>query len=160
MTARTKSPILKWMIGLAVVGALSNGLLIVWMHNNPSPPPDCTRQFQPVQPLYPRLTCAEARAEVDRVARGEASPRPIVLRPMQLTVDAKDVVGPAKLNCDGIEFDVLDANQAASNGPIVFHPGPHAVLAEVLRDGRLHRTRYSICGNIVGRERRGQRSPH
>lgn len=120
------------------------------------PPPDCSVQRQPVEERFPRLSCAEARAELDRVARGEAAPRTIVLRPVQLTIDARHPAGPAKLRCDGIEFAVQDANQADPSGPIVYHPGPHAVLAAVLPDGRLHRPQYVACSNVVAGERRGE----
>lgn len=151
---------LKWVIGLVVLGALANVLVIVKMKSAPpGPPEDCTRQRQPVEELYPRLSCAQARAELDRVARGEAQPRSIVLRPVQLTIEARDVVGPGTLRCDGIEFAVEDANLADPNAPIVYQPGPHAVLAAVLPDGRLSRPQYVICGNVVARERRGEFPP-
>jgi hypothetical protein len=150
---------IKWIIGLVVLGGLVNFLMIMKMKQAPSEPEDCSRQRQPAQELYPRMSCAEARAEVDRVARGEAEPRSIVLRPVQLTIDARDVVGPGKILCDGIEFAVQDANQANPDAPIVYNPGPHAVLAGVLPDGRLSRPQYVICGNIVAREQRGEMPP-
>ena len=152
-------PPMKWVIAAIVLMALINVAVVLKMKNAPHEPEDCSRQRQPVQELYPRMSCAEARAELDRVARGEAQPRSIVLRPVQLTIDAKDVVGPGKIGCDGIEFAVEDANQANPAAPIVYDPGPHAVLAGVLPDGRLHRPQYVICGNIVAREKRGELPP-
>jgi hypothetical protein len=152
-------PSIKWMIGLVVVAGLANFLFVMKMKDAPREPEDCSRQQQPVKELYPRMSCAEARAELDRVARGEAQPRSIVLRPVQLAIDARDVVGPGKIVCDGIEFAVQDANQANPDAPIVYNPGPHAVLAGVLPDGRLHRPQYVLCGNIVAREQRGEMPP-
>lgn len=153
------NPTMKWVIGLAVVGGLANLLIVLQMQRAPQEPLDCSRQRPPVQELYPRLSCAEARAEIDRVIAGKAQPRSIVLRPMQLTIDARNVVGPAKILCDGLEFAVMDANQAIPDGPIVYPPGPHAVLAGVLPDGTLSRPQYVTCGNIVAREKRGEMPP-
>lgn len=117
-------------------------------------PVDCSLQKPPRERLYPRLSCQEVRDELARVARGEAQPRVIVVRPTALTVDARDVVGPARLLCDGVELPVIDAQQADTSGPIVFHPGPHSVLATELASGDLRVSQYSICSDIVGRERR------
>jgi hypothetical protein len=144
------------MIGLVAVAGVMTAVLTIGMSGQRGPPPDCKVQRQPAEPRFPRLTCAEARAELDRVARGEAAPRTIVLRPVELAIDAKDVTGPATLRCDGIDFAVLDANQADPTGPIVFTPGPHAVLAAVQPDGRIFRPQYVICGNVVAGERRGE----
>lgn len=154
-----RMPAMKWVIAAVVLMGLINVAVVLKMKAGPHEPEDCSRQRQPAQELYPRLSCAEARAELDRVARGEARPRAIVLRPVQLTIDAKDVVGPGKIGCDGVEFAVEDANQANPAAPIVYDPGPHAVLAEVLPDGRLHRPQYVVCGNIVAREKRGEMPP-
>lgn len=154
------NPTMKWVIGLVVVGGLSNVLVMMTMRTGGTQEPlDCSRQRPPVQELYPRMSCAEARAEIDRVIAGKAQPRSIVLRPMQLTIEAKDVVGPAKIGCDGLEFAVMDANQANPDAPIVYPPGPHAVLAGVLPDGTLSRPQYVTCGNIVAREKRGELPP-
>lgn len=150
---------MKWVIGLVVVGALGNVAVMLSMRGGAQTPEDCSRQRQPAQELYPRLSCAQARAELDRVARGEAAPRPIVLRPLSFVIEAKDVTGPAKITCDGLEFAVEDANQADPGGPIAYANGPHAVLAEVLPDGRLRRPQYVICGNVVAGERRGELPP-
>lgn len=150
---------IKWVIALVVLGALVNVAILLRSRGAAPEPTDCSRQRQPVQELHPRLSCAEARAELDRVARGEAPPRTIVLRPTQLTIDAKDLTGPAKLTCDGLEFAIQDANQADPNAAIVYPPGPHAVLAAVLPDGRLHRPQYVTCGNVVAGERRGEYPP-
>lgn len=153
------NPTMKWVIGLVVVGGLANLLIVMKMQRAPAEPQDCSRQRPPVEELYPRMSCAEARAEIDRVIAGKAQPRSIVLRPMQLTIEAKDVVGPAKIGCDGLEFAVMDANQANPDAPIVYPPGPHAVLAGVLPDGTLSRPQYVTCGNIVAREKRGEMPP-
>jgi hypothetical protein len=153
------NPTMKWVIGLVVLGGLANLLIVLQMQRAPREPQDCSRQRPPVQELYPRMSCAEARAEIDRVIAGKAQPRSIVLRPVQLTIDAKDVVGPAKILCDGLEFAVQDANQANPNAPIVYPAGPHAVLAGVLPDGALSRPQYVTCGNIVAREKRGEMPP-
>lgn len=152
-------PPMKWVIAAVVIVAVGNLLFVMAMKNRPHEPQDCSRQRQPVKELYPRLSCAEARAELDRVARGEAQPRSIVLRPTRLTIDAKDVVGPAKLGCDGLEFAVMNANQANPDAPIVYDAGPHSVLSAVLPDGTLDRPVYVICGNIVGSEKRGELPP-
>ena len=146
---------LKWVLGFVALGTLSSVVMISTMRGEGTPK-DCSRQRQPVQEMYPRLSCAEARAELDRVARGEAQPRSIVLRPLRLQIDARDVTGPAKLTCDGIEFAAENAGQADPNGPIVYHPGPHAVLAGVAADGRLVGLQTVVCGNVVARERRGE----
>jgi hypothetical protein len=145
-----------WTFGLVAVAGLMMTGVMIGMSGQRGAPADCTVQRHPAEPRFPRLTCAEARAELDRVARGEASPRTIVLRPMQLAIDAKDVTGPATLRCDGIDLAMVDANQADPTGPIVFLSGPHAVLATVLPDGRLYRPQYSICSNVVAGERRGE----
>lgn len=148
----------RWVIGLAVVGTLSSVVMMSTMRGA-SVPVDCARQRQPVEELYPRLSCAEARAELDRVARGQASPRSIVLRPLRLQIDARDVTGPARVLCDGIEFAAENVGQADPNGPIVYQQGPHAVLAGVAADGRLVGLQTVICGNVVARERRGDYPP-
>lgn len=146
---------LKWVFGLAALGMLTSVVMMSTMRGA-SGPADCSRQRQPAEALYPRLSCAEARAELDRVARGEASPRSIVLRPLRLQIDARDVTGPAKVLCDGIEFAAENAGQADPSGPIVYQEGPHAVLAGVAADGRLVGLQTVICGNIVAREHRGE----
>jgi hypothetical protein len=126
----------------------------VVMINRPAAVSDCSLQKPPRERLYPRLSCQEARDELARVARGEAEPRVIVVRPTALTIDARDIVGPAKLLCDGVELPVIDAQQADPGGPIVYNPGPHSVLAAELASGDLRVSQYSICSDIVGRERR------
>ncbi len=91
---------------------------------------------------------------MDRVAAGKASPRDIVLRSSSLVLDARDVVGPATLRCDGIDLRVVDARQADPTKPIVMNGGPHSVLVSELASGELRVAQYSLCGDIVGRERR------
>lgn len=114
----------------------------------------CSQQRAPEKELYPRVSCQDARAELDRVARGEATPRAIVLRANSMIVDARDTTGPAKITCDGIEFAVMDAQQAA-DGPINLGEGPHSVLVEERADGTLKVSQYCACCNVVRGERRG-----
>jgi hypothetical protein len=114
----------------------------------------CSQQRAPEKELYPRLSCQDARAELDKVARGEATPRAIVLRATSMIVDARDTTGPATITCDGIGFAVIDAKQAA-DGPINFGDGPHSVLVEEQADGTLRPSQYCACCNVVGRERKG-----
>jgi hypothetical protein len=143
-----------WWVGAGLVGVCMIGATIYGLNKSPSASTSCEDQRPPEQELYPRLSCADARAELDRVARGEASPRAIVLRPTALTVDARDVTGPGTILCDGLEFSVVDAQQADPNGPLVFNPGPHAVLVAEQADGTLQVSQYCICCNVV----RGERS--
>jgi hypothetical protein len=115
----------------------------------------CEDQRAPEEELYPRLTCQDARAELDKVARGEATPRAIVLRATSVIIDARDTKGPATITCDGIVFDVIDAMQSA-DGPInMGGDGPHSVLVEEQADGTLRPSQYCGCCNVVGRERKG-----
>jgi hypothetical protein len=115
----------------------------------------CELQRLPQEELYPRVSCQDARAELDKVARGETTPSAFVLRAKSIIVDARDVTGPGTITCDGIEFAAVDAKQAAAE-PIVLGDGPHSVLVEALADGTLRPSQYCICCNIVGRERRGE----
>lgn len=114
----------------------------------------CNQQRAPVEELYPRVSCQDARAELDKVARGEATPRAIVLRANAVIVDARDTTGPAKITCDGIEFAVVDALQAAPE-PINLGEGPHSVLVEEQADGTLRVSQYCACCNVVRGERKG-----
>lgn len=114
----------------------------------------CNAQRAPQEQLYPRLSCQDARTELDKVSRGEATPRAIVLRANSAIVDARDVIGPATIICDGIEFAVIDARQAAPE-PINLGDGPHSVLVEEQADGTLRVSQYCACCNVVGRERKG-----
>jgi hypothetical protein len=114
----------------------------------------CAQQRAPLEELYPRMTCQDARAELDRVVRGEATPRAIVLRSSSIIVDARDTKGPAKITCDGIEFAVIDALQAAAE-PINLGDGPHSVLVEEQADGTLRVSQYCACCNVVRGERKG-----
>lgn len=114
----------------------------------------CDKQRPPQEELYPRLSCKDARTELDKVSRGEATPRAIVLRANSLTVDARDVEGPGTITCDGLQFAVVDAKQAAPE-PIVFSDGPNSILVEEQTDGTLRVSQYCLCCNVVGRERRG-----
>jgi hypothetical protein len=114
----------------------------------------CEHQRAPEKELYQRLSCQDARAELDKVVKGEATPRAIVLRASSIIVDARDVTGPGKIICDGIEFAVVDAKQAAPD-PFSLGEGPNSVLVEELADGTLRPSQYCICCNVVGRERRG-----
>lgn len=114
----------------------------------------CSEQQPPHAELYPRLTCQAARDELDRVARGEAPARAIVLRGSAMILDAKDVTGPAHLTCDTIGFDVVDAQQADPSGPIVMSAGPTSILVTELATGTVRVSQYCVCCNIVGKERR------
>jgi hypothetical protein len=115
----------------------------------------CSKQRAPVEELYPRLSCRDARAELDRVVRGEATPRAIVLRASSVIVDARDTTGPAKITCDGIEFAVVDAIQAAPEPFSLGDEGLHSVLVEEQTDGTLRPSQYCACCNVMGRERPG-----
>jgi hypothetical protein len=117
-------------------------------------PDACSQQRAPEKELYPRVSCQDARAELDAVARGEASPRTIVLRANTVIVDARDTTGPAEITCDGIEFAVTDALQASPE-PIHLGEGPHSVLVEELADGTLRVSQYCACCNVVRGERKG-----
>lgn len=135
-------------------GTIAVVVVVAALVNARRPARTCADQPPPKKALYPRLSCAEARAELDRVVAGKASPRDIVLRSSSLVLDARDVVGPATLRCDGIDLRVVDARQADPTKPIVMSGGPHSVLVSELASGELRVAQYSLCGDIVGRERR------
>ncbi len=140
----------------AMVGAMIvvGSAITVFVIQNPRyTPTACNEQRAPATELYPRLSCRDARAELDLVEQGKATPRAIVLRPTALTVDARDVTGPATILCDGIEFAVVDAQQADPSGPLVFGEGPHSVLVSEQADGSLRVSQYCMCCNIVRGEK-------
>jgi hypothetical protein len=144
--------------GLIAVVALFITMGKIFGPTKPRSTDSCTNQRAPVEELYPRLSCQDARAELDRVARGEATPRAIVLRAESVIVDARDTKGPATITCDGIVFDVIDAMQSA-DGPINVGGvgGLTSVLVEEQADGTLRPSQYCGCCNVVGRERKGPR---
>lgn len=141
-------------LGISAIVGLFVTLAIIVGPNKKRSTESCDRQRSPEVELYPRLSCQDARAELDRVARGKASPRLIVLRANSMTVDARDTTGPGKIICDGIEFAVIDALQAADE-PIMLGAGPHSVLVAERADGTLQVSQYCICCNVVRGERRG-----
>jgi hypothetical protein len=141
-------------VGLCAVVGVFIVMGRVFGPTKPGSNESCNQQRAPVEELYPRLSCQDARAELDKVARGEATPRAIVLRSSSIIVDARDVTGPATITCDGIGFAVVDAKQAAPE-PINLGDGPHSVLVEEQADGTLRVSQYCACCNVVGRERRG-----
>lgn len=147
-------------IALMVVGLVAIVVLFMTLGQflGPTKPrhemESCSQQRAPEEELYPRVTCQDARAELDEVARGEATPRAIVLRANSVIVDARDTTGPAKITCDGVVFDVVDALQAAPE-PINLGEGPHSVLVEEQADGTLRVSQYCACCNVVRGERKG-----
>lgn len=141
--------------GCAVVGMFVTLAIVVGPNSSKRGSTEsCDKQRAPAEELYPRLSCQDARIELDKVARGEATPRAIVLRANAMIVDARDTTGPATITCDGIAFAVVDAKQAAPE-PISLGSGPHSVLVETQADGTLRVSQYCACCNVVGRERRG-----
>ena len=149
--ATARKPII---VAYALLG-LGVGLgMVLAARSRGTAPHSCADQAPPAVMLYPRLSCSEARDETERVRLGQASPRAIVLRPSTLTIDAKDVTGPATMTCDGIVFPIVDARQADPTGPIVMVRGPHSVLVTELPSGQLRVAQYDLCGNVVGKERK------
>jgi hypothetical protein len=143
-------------VGLAVIGLFVTATIVFGPLERRSTE-SCTQQRAPEKELYPRLSCQDARAELDAVARGQATPRAIVLRASAIVIDARDVKGPATITCDGIAFSVVDALQAGPEPISLGDAGLHSVLVEEQADGTLRVSQYCACCNVVRGERKGPR---
>jgi hypothetical protein len=115
---------------------------------------DTQRMVEPVEILYPRVTCAEGKAALDAAVQRGTAGEEMVLRPTNLVIHARAPGGDDhELECDGIRLPVVDAQQGDPTGPIRYPPGPHSVFVRPEPSGKFSVFTYCAQCNVVGQER-------